>query len=562
MKKSIFLSSLFCCLTVISFCQPNFNWAKSMGGNLPDGGSSIKLDALGNVYISGYFSGTVDFDPGAAIYNLTSKGGLDFFIQKLDFNGNLIWAKSIGGSMEDVSRSITLDSFNNIYLTGYFEGSVDFDPGTGVFNLNSSGGSKDIFIEKLDVNGNFLWAKTMTGDSLYSDEGTGIEIDQDNNIYVTGYFSGTVDFDPNIGVYNISSNSIKDIFIQKLNQNGNLIWVKSVGGNSEDHALDITIDNLNNVYTTGFFIGAVDFNPGPGVYPLGSKGAWDIFILKLDSSGNFIWAKSMGAINYQAGYHLSTDINSNVFLTGAFEETVDFDSGAGIYNLTSNGGEDIFVVKLNSNGDFQWANSLGSSMIDNAWSITNDLNGNVYLAGYFHNTIDFDPGIGVLNLSSSGLYDIFIQKLDNNGNLMWVVKLGSTGADWPQGIELNSSGELYLTGGFNNTVDFDPGNLVFNLNSLGNSDAFVLKLGSTVGIIENEDEIIFSIYPNPAKDVLNFENSTTQINNIKIIDLNGKIVKSSILLDNQIRVEDLTKGVYFLQLEAKNSIFTYKFIKN
>ena len=385
-----------------------FEWAKSMGGSSFDSGVSITTDASGNVYTTGFFYATVDFDPGVGTLSLTPSGGADIYIQKLDANGTLLWAKSMGGTGDDYGMSITTDALGNVYTTGNFRDTVDFDPGVGVLNLTSAG-LYDMFIQKLDPNGNLLWAKSLGGSGF--DQGVSITTDALGNVYTTGDFDTIVDFDPGVGTLNLTSAGVSDIFIQKLDANGNLIWAKSMGGTSEDFGHAITTDALGNVYTTGWFSAIVDFDPGTGTLNLTTAGIYDIFIQKLDANGNLIWAKSMGGTGDDYGTSITVDALGNVYTTGYFETIVDFDPGVGTLNLTSAGASDIFIQKLDSNGNFLWANTMGGSSADQGISIIADASGNVYATGSFRDTVDFDPDTSTLNLISAGASDIFIQKI-------------------------------------------------------------------------------------------------------------------------------------------------------
>ncbi|MEN7548785.1 SBBP repeat-containing protein [Rapidithrix thailandica] len=379
------------------------------GGGIHDQGKSIALDSDGNVYTTGYFSGTVDFDPGTGIHDLSAKGSYDIFVQKLDQEGNFVWAISMGESGKDEGNSIALDSDGNVYTTGYFSGTVDFDPGPGTHNLSAKG-SGDIFVQKLDQEGNFVWAKSMGGSD--SAIGQAIALDSEGNVYTTGYFQGTVDFDPGTGIHNLSAEEYSDIFVQKLDQEGNFVWAKSTGGSGyDDTGYSIALDSDGNVYITGSFYGTVDFDPGTGIHNLSAKGTGDIFVQKLDREGNFVWAKSMGGSGYESGYSIALDSDGNVYITGGFYGTADFDPGAGSHNLTVNGSEDIFIQKLDQEGNFVWAISMGGSGKDEGNSIALDSENNVYTTGPFYGTIDFDPGTDTHNLSAKGFSDIFVQKL-------------------------------------------------------------------------------------------------------------------------------------------------------
>ena len=482
-NKPGFMKYIFTIVTLLFFSclqaqNVNMVWAKSMGGASNDLGRSIAVDALGNVYTTGYFSGTADFDPGPGTYNLTSAGYSDIFISKLDASGNFVWAKDMGGSgAAAYGESIAVDASGNVYTTGYFTGTADFDPGAGTYNLTSAGG-RDIFVSKLDSSGNFVWAKRMGGAS--GDEGYSIAIDASGNVYTTGDFQGTTDFDPGAGTYNLTSAGGRDIFVSKLDASGNFVWAKDMGGTSNDFGNSIAVDALGNVYTTGDFLGTADFDPGPGTYNL-TAAYVDIFVSKLNASGNFVWAKDMGG-GAATGNSIAVDASFNVCTTGNFNGTVDFDPGAGTYNLTSvTGGFDIFVSKLDSSGKFVWAKKMGGdSTYDNQGnSIAVDASGNVYTTGQFNGTVDFDPGPGTYNLTSAGQGDIFVSKLDASGNFVWAKRMGGTSWDGGSFIAVDASGNVYTTGDFQGTANFDPGTGTFNLTSAGGYDIFVEKLSQT-----------------------------------------------------------------------------------
>ena len=259
-----------------------FQWAKQMGSGGVDNGQSIKVDGNGNVYTIGYFNGTVDFDPGPGTYNLASAGSADIFIIKLDALGNFVWAIQIGGALSDNGLGLILDGSNNVYATGNFNGSMDFDPGPGTYSMTSS--VLDVFILKLDANGNFIWAKQLGGLGSSNESGFAITIDVNSNIYTTGYFTGVCDFDPGVGTYTLSAVLGRDIFISKLNSSGNFVWAKQFGGLSDEFANSVSVDVTGYVYTTGYFFGTVDFDPGAGSFNLtsASVGYEDIFISKLE----------------------------------------------------------------------------------------------------------------------------------------------------------------------------------------------------------------------------------------------------------------------------------------
>ncbi|MCD6067963.1 MAG: gliding motility-related protein [Bacteroidetes bacterium] len=474
MKKKF----LFSCLLLGSFFitraqTMNLIWAKKTGGASYDIGNALVTDAAGNVYTTGFFSGTSDFDPGTGTFNLTSNGSYDIIVSKLDASGNFVWAKQVGSTSLDIATSIAVDAAGNVYTAGYFQGIADFDPGAGTFNLTpGSIGSPDNFILKLDGAGNFVWAK-RTGNSG-GENTNGIAVDAVGNIYTTGYFAGTVDFDPEAGTSNLTSAGAADIFVSKLDATGNFLWAKRMGGVDADIGYGVAVDATGNVYTTGSFSNTADFDPGAGTANLSGAGG---FVSKLDPTGTFIWAKRLGAGGTYS-YAIEVDATGNVYTTGGFQATGDFDPGAGTANLTSAGSWEAFVSKLDAAGNYVWANSLGSTGFDTGNAITVDAVGNVYTTGNFSGTVDFDPGTGVSNFVSAGNGDIYIWQLGASGNFIRAYQMTGAGNDEGNGITIDAFGNVYTAGTFESTVDFDPATRVLNLSSAGIGDIFIHKLGT------------------------------------------------------------------------------------
>ncbi len=484
---TILLTVMLCTGSINMYAQaPMLHWAHAFGSETFVHNLAMTLDAGGNVYTTGYFEGTVDFDPGPGVFNLTSDSTDTFhiFIQKSSALGNLIWVKQIVLPGYKDGRSITVDNFNNVYVTGSFFGTADFDPGAGVFNLTSAG-KDDIFVLKLNSSGNFLWAKRIG--SPGDDGGNCIKADALGNVYVTGYFQETADFNPGAGVFNMvaAGPGGDDIFVLKLDANGNFRWAKRMGEGNADIGNSLAVDATGNVYTTGFyvlwglFLSPVDFDPGAGAFLLGGAGQ-EIFIQKLDSAGNFVWAKGIGSTGNNVGLSIALDASGNVYTTGFFQLTVDFDPGPGVANLTCAGSKDAFILKLDNAGNYVWAKQMGSTAFDAGRAIAVDNAGNVYTTGQFSGTVDFDPNAGVTNLTSTvGVSDIFIQSLNSAGNFLWAKSMGGPLFQNGVAIAVSSPGTVYVSGDFSMTVDFNPDAPVFNITSPGFESMFVLKLGPT-----------------------------------------------------------------------------------
>lgn len=335
-------------------------------------------------------------------------------------------------------------------------------------------------------------------------------------------------------------------------------WVASSGAIGWDKAYSITTDADGNTYTTGHFQGTVDFDPGSGEYDLASAGENDVFVQKLDADGNFVWALSFGGLFADRGRSIATDASGNVYLTGFFDGTVDFDPGSGVSDLTSEGDRDVFLQKLDASGNFEWAVAYGSSIRDEGTSITTDASGNIYLTGIFQETVDFDPGSGVTNLTSAGNWDVFLQKLDADGNSIWAGSFGGEGMDDVGCIALDASGDVYTTGSFRNTVDFDPGSGVTDVVSTGDADVYVHKMHfPTIGI-EEESASRILLYPNPAYSKIQIE-GVSKIISIEVLNLTGQ----SILTSNEsiIDVSSLPKGTYLITVTTDDGKIMKRFIK-
>lgn len=395
----------------------------------------------------------------------------------------LDWAKGFGAAFNEEGKSITLDLNGNVITTGYFGSPVvDLDPGPGTSTV-ASYGNTDIFISKLDVNGNFLWAKTFGG--ISDDEGWSVTTDAGGNIYTTGYFQGTVDFDPGPSVFNLTALAYKDIFICKLDPSGNLLWAKQFAGTSDEYGSCIKVDPSGNIYTTGYFAGTTDFDPGPGTFTLSSSFSMNVFVSKLDGSGNFVFAKQISSSFYAHGKAIAVDNSGRIWLTGAYNGIIDLDPGPSTYTFASNGMIDIFICKLDALGNFTWGTSLGAGGEDSGNSIAIDSNNDVYFTGSFRATVDFDPGPGIYNITSylSTCDDAFALKLSSSGNFVWFNHFGGGGIDRGAGVDVDLAGNSYYTGFHQDYAFFPPFQLQSVPFSNSNEDIYVCKLNASGSVV-------------------------------------------------------------------------------
>jgi hypothetical protein len=573
--KSKFYFSIILLSIIFSFCSkvnaqsPDWLWAEAVGGNGYDVATSVTHDALGNIYTTGYFQDTVDFDPGPGVYVMIASGNSDIFISKTDNAGNFIWAKSMGGSGEASAFSIALDGSGNIYTTGYFTYSCDFDPDPVIsYNLVSAG-IEEAFISKLDSSGNFVWAKLISG--IADQRGYSLALDDSANVFTTGYFADTTDFDPGVDTFNITTTGLYwDIYISKLDSSGKFVWAKSFGDSLGGFGYSVVVDAHGNVFTSGFFSGTVDFDPGPGIFNLVS-GPWtNTFISKLDNAGNFKMATAFNVSESPFDNYLAVDDSGFMYLTGAFYATADMDpDSSGIFNLNSAGGYDIFIAKYDSLAHFIWAKGMGGIADDWGQCIKLDSSGNIYVAGTFKGNIDMDPDTGVFNITSNGApRDNFISKFDNSGNFKWAKSIGGTNADVSCYLDLDEAGNIIAAGSYYSSP-FSMGQFTFTNPdiTLHSCNFFIAELDSVlingnVEVKNSSDRI--SIYPNPATKnfIIDFGSNHSKAKTI-IFDLTGKIIYEVSTTEKkylEINATNFSAGIYLVQIKSDNFIETKKLI--
>lgn len=472
MKKVIFLiGALMAVVSQVNAQSLGYRWTKAIGGTTGDYGYQVVADNNGYTYVLGAFEGTVDLDPSSSTAGFTSQGNYDVYLAKYSPSGDYMWGKTFGGTSGDFGNGLVI-SGNAVFVTGTFRNTVDFDPGAGTANLTgSSGGDDDIFIARYDTAGNYVWAKKIgAGIADYS---RAIAIDGSSNIYITGEFAGTVDFDPSGTTANLSATASYDVFVAKYNSSGNYVWAQKVSTTWNDFSYGITVDGSANVYITGQFNGTAYF----GSQTITSPGADNAFLAKYNSSGTALWAKNVASsgLGSAQGKSVKVDGSGNVYLTGTFIGTFDFDPGSGNAALASTIQEDVFLAKYDGSGNYLWAGKMGGSMQDVSTSMVLDASGNAYVTGYFNSTADFDMSAGTTNLTSAGGADIFLVKYNSGGTFQWVKQIGSTGNDRGLGLYLTTGTvkSIVLTGFFEGTADFDPSSATDNLTASGMTDGFV-----------------------------------------------------------------------------------------
>jgi len=459
-------------------------WVDDMGGTGSSISSFMKLDAQNNSYITGYFSGTVDFDPSPAVKNLTSiNGSIDVFIAKYDTNGALIWVVSLGGNGTDTPNGLDFDSNGNITITGqYFSPTMDADPGPGVFNLTNAGGS-DTFIVHVDGNGNFLWAKTIGGSG--TDFGSKVANDHENNVLIASEFQSTV----SVNGTNYTAKGNIDGLITKYDATGNIVWAFDLGaaGGGDNSTIGVIVDNNDNITITGYLNGNVNFNPLGAAFNVNQLNS--TYIAQYTSTGILLWVKIITGSATSYGTNICFDAQNNIYVEGVFSSALNFN---GSTTLNSIGTRDVFFAKYSTNGTFQWAKNVGGvgSSITN-YGIAASSDNNLYISGYFSGNIDFDPSpTATAYVKDHGLQDLFLAKYDANGNYQWAFGAGNSGCSntLARYVAVDSNNDVILTGSFCSTVNFDvSGCTTYNLTAQSsNRDFFLAKYVPGVASLTND----------------------------------------------------------------------------
>lgn len=540
----------------------------------------------------------------------------NLFAQSVD----LLWLKTYESSNYATIEQIESDSQGDLILSGSFMDDVDIDPGPSIEMVS---GSRS-FIQKTNNDGNLIWSKPFlsTENVFISD----LDIDSQGNIFLSGEFSGTVDFDLGNGVSVLTSNGLNDGFLVKLNSLGDLIWAKQIGSTTGAEIIrKIAIDNNDNVIVSGSFSESCDLDPGVGtsiITPLG----WDSFILKLNTNGTLIWNYHIPSKNRVVTLDIKTDINNDVVIVGSFIDTTFFDGSNSVYPEQIPYIEAGFILKLTANGQFEWVNHYSSEA-----KVVECIQSEIYVAGWFTGEINFgnNPSDTLSTTYTSG----YLQKLDSQGNNVWVKAFHSESCLYFTDIAHNSIGDIFLTGSIHGRTDFDPdpqnelivdpsyndgngtmhesfllkvnangefkwlknliasntsntlacevdlynnvfasgefysicdfGNGYSNMISTGIASGFFFKIGPTAGLIDNSGINTIHLYPNPVRDILSvqFENETEV--SYAISDQNGRLMIIGTLnpISNKIDLTHFSHGVYYMQFRHGNENAVFKIFK-
>jgi hypothetical protein len=428
-----------------------YSWAKQMGGTavadsvVPYG---VAVDGSGNSFVTGVLYGTVNFGLG----NVTSAGRADMFVAKYSAAGAPQWVRRFGDAADQFGTAVATDASGNVYVTGYFFGTVDFGGGPLV------GNSYDIVLAKYSPTGAHLWSKNIGGSS--SDMGQAIAVDSGGNVLVGGQFAATVDF----GGGPLTSAGGYDGFLAKYNTNGGHVWSRRVGGASVDTVTGLGVDSTGNPTLVGYFQGPSNF----GGANLTSAGSSDIFVARYTAAGAHQWSNRYGDLDDQRAYAAAVDGAGNVAITGYFNGTLTF----GGPTFTNVGGADIFLVKLDASGAHSWSKAFGSALTygEVGEGVAFDGAGNVVLTGEIVQAVDLGGGLVV---PTTITYDAFVAMYSATGIYQWSKRWVADWDDHGNAIAADATGNVVVVGDFYQFEDFGTAGY---FTSPGGADGFIVKM--------------------------------------------------------------------------------------
>jgi len=397
----------------------------------------------------------------------------------------------------DSGNAVVVDSAGNTYFGGTFQGKIDVNRSNHGQNfLKTTPDNNDAFLVKYDPNGKFLWAQKYASERYESIEH--LVIGPNGDLYATGVFERTVDFDAGRGVHNLTSRGRTDAFILHLTPNGKYVWAGSIGGQRDDDITALAVGPSGDIYYSGFVRLSGDADPTRAVRTITDRGVDDTIIARLDGvSGAIKWMKVYGENSTrETVFGLAVDGNENVTAAGQFNDTVQFDRHDPSFNRQVVGDDDVYIARLNSRGDFQFVKTFGGDHDDTVVDMVQDSAGNLYLTGNFAKTADFDPGPGQKLLAAPGDSAAYIVKMDSDANLTWVRQIGEAvngNSDraiiMARGIAVDPAGNVFTIGDFDGTVDFDPSSAlhIIDINKSNNTVSIPTQLQPSDGYIHELD---------------------------------------------------------------------------
>lgn len=455
MKRLVLLLAVIGCTAIPLLAQPAVDWLKSGVGPNPDDATTISISPYGDVFVGGTYSDSISFDTE----QLKAYGNYDVFLARYASNGKIALANTYGGLDVDECNSIITDNKGNIYVSGAFVDQMLIGD-TTLYSIDEAA-SADIFVAKFDRMGAFMWAKVF-GSANFDESGPYLAADSTGNIYLTGIFGRTAQFDTKT----IVADGLSDMFICKLNSAGTTQWVKKIGGIKNDKGLGIAINkDGTRIYCVGTFEGVVRFD-ATDVASFNDKA--DFFVIGYDNTGVIKWWHRIGTPNVDAGIACAIDKKDNLVVTGSFKGAMSFIDDAAPINSNGENYTDIFLCKYNPLGGYLWQKKYGGINEDHANAVAVDKNNNIYVCGFFDTETVFDENV----IEAEGGRDGVMIKVSEAGEYDWLVQAMGPYDEEFHAVALDASNNPYVCGVFDTRMTLGDKQLT----GQRFSDVFVAKL--------------------------------------------------------------------------------------
>ncbi len=458
MKQFVFICSLL--LANFTLSAQNVHWGGVLDVYFNDNIFDIQADNDNNLIVVGQFSGTVDFDPGPGVMNMTAaSNGEDIFVAKYDSVGTYLWSHSFGtGFFYDECDRVAIDTAGNIFITGMWNGTIDFDPDPGnIFNVSSNNSSRSRFLAKYDPNGNFIAAKNVgnaVGNLPSSQDGqSGLGCDDNGNVYMSGFYGTSLTLGPGV---TLPVSGLSDNYFAKFDSQLNLIWAHRLGSTETEYSQGLYVHPSGRIIVLGSFRNTIDFDPGPGVFNMTQiSSTQEGYFASYDSSGQFLFAKQLTAGTSASPIATLIDGEENIIVTGSCAGIMDADPGVDSTLVGEGWNDQAFVAAYDSIGNFRWAHAYGDVNSFNAIRYVGvDTANNIYVAGNYNPMMDINPGVDTAvfgNINAS-----YVSSFDTAGNFRSAFSV--------EQVRMRiKNNDIYLAGGFYGLFDFDPGPQIYPL---------------------------------------------------------------------------------------------------
>ncbi len=508
-----------------------WDWATQLGGDVHDNAQGLAVDAE-HVFVGGEFVDTLE----AGNSDVVSNGSSDGLLACYDPFGTLLWVTGVGGTGTDYINDLAVDGAGNVLAIGYFQGTVDFDPGPNE-HLVSALGSDAMFLWKVSASGNLVWVRAWSGSS--SENGLAVAVGAEDDIWIGGGYFEDLDLDPGAGTVEVEAPSFEqNAFVVHLDMEGVFLFGGDFGGNGTDGVHDLKLDADGNVLLTGSFSAAGDFDPGPGITPLEHVGGPDSFVLKLAPTGDLMHAAVVASPGYDQPRALELG-PAGVLVSGGYDGTIDLDPGAGTAPFTGNGVSDVYVVLLDSALAYVEGTAWGGTGSDEGMALCWSLADRRYVGGLFEYTVDFDPGAGTdLVASTMSSRDAYLTQV--------CFRKSST-----QAITIPAGDSLYVGGAWQTEsgIYTDTTSAVSGCDSLLVTE---LTVDLSTAMMDEADTGALLLFPNPAHDRLTLRlEQPAPGTTVEVRDATGRLLQTTAVQSGKLHIipiAALTSGLYTVRI--------------